>query len=220
MYEEYKEEVVAVLKYIEEKGWNYGRSGNISVLIRGNKHVLVTPSGVLKSKLRPGDILVVDMEGRVIEGRGRPTIELPLHLAIYRSSDHVNAVIHAHGIYSTTLAISREPLPPLIEEMIIRIGGGVEIAEYAPAGSRELAENVVRALGYRKAVIIANHGVVACGEDLEEAVEILGLVERISYSYILSKLIGKIYQLPLDIVESYEKTYLSRLKERKTIHRE
>lgn len=201
MYEDLKREIARVFKYIEKRGWNYGRAGNASVIVRDRGHVLVTPSGVLKSRLKPSDILVVDLDGNVIDGSGKPTIELPLHLAIYRSIEYVNAVIHAHGLYSTVLAVTREPLPPLVEEAVLVIGGEVRVADYAPAGTRELAENVVKALRGRKAVILANHGVVACGRNLEEAVEVLGLVERLSQVYVFSKLLGRVYTVPSYVVD-------------------
>lgn len=212
MYEELKKSIVEVFKYIEERDWNHGKAGNISIFIRENGHILVTPSGVTKAKIKAEDILVVDINGEVIEGRGRPTIELPLHLAIYKTYNYINAIIHAHGVYSTILAITREPLPPLIEEMIMHIGGEVRVADYAPVGTDELAENAVKALEGRKAVILSNHGVVACGRDLDEAVEILGLVERLSQVYILARLFGKIYHLPEEVLEFYRKIFVSRLK--------
>ncbi|MEM4490079.1 MAG: class II aldolase/adducin family protein [Desulfurococcaceae archaeon] len=212
MYDDLKRQIVDVFRYIEEKGWNHGRAGNISIYIRKENRVLITPSGVPKSKLKPEEILVLDAEGNVIEGVGKPTIELPMHLAIYKAYDYVNAIIHAHGIYSTTLAIAREPLPALIDEMIIYVGGDIRVAEYAPPGTSELAENIVKALEGRKAAIIANHGLIACGRDLEEATEILGLVERISQAYIFAKLLGKVNLLPKEIVELHGKTFISKLK--------
>lgn len=212
MYEELKRSVVKVFKYMEKKGWNHGKAGNISVFVRERKHILVTPSGVSKAKLKPEDVLVLDVDGNVLEGRGKPTVELPFHLAIYKAYDYINVVVHAHGVYSTVLSVVREPLPPLIEEMIMYVGGEVRVAEYAPSGTGELAENVVKALEGRKAVILANHGVVACGKDFEEAVEILGLVERLSQVYILAKLLGKFHQLPQDVVEFHRKTFLNKLR--------
>ncbi|MEM4888374.1 MAG: class II aldolase/adducin family protein [Thermosphaera sp.] len=83
MYDDLKRQIVDVFRYIEEKGWNYGRAGNISIYIRKENRVLITPSGVPKSKLKPEEILVLDAEGNVIEGVGKPTIELPMHLAIF-----------------------------------------------------------------------------------------------------------------------------------------
>lgn len=212
VYEKLKEEIVRALRYIEDKGWNFGRAGNASVFVRDRGHVLVTPSGVPKSRLKPEDILVVDLEGSLVEGSGKPTIELPMHLAIYRAYDYVNAIIHAHGLYSTVLAIAREPLPPLIEEAVIVLGGDVRVAEFALAGTTQLAENVVKALEGRKAAILANHGVVACGHDLDDAIEVLGLVERLSQVYVLARVLGKTYNLPIEVVEKWKSVFVERIK--------
>lgn len=212
MYEELKKEIVDVLKFMEIKGLNHGRSGNVSVRIKGVDHVLITPSGLPKASLSTEDIVVVSMSGEIIEGSRKPTVELPLHTAIYASYNYFNAVIHAHPIYVTALAIAREPLPPVVEEAVLYVGGEVRVAEYAPFGSRELAENVVKALEGRSAAILPNHGVVTCGKNLEEALEILVLVERLAQSYILSKMLGKITKPPDEVIK-----YLGELFRRKIL---
>ncbi|MFN3268032.1 MAG: class II aldolase/adducin family protein, partial [Zestosphaera sp.] len=97
-------------------------------------------------------------------------------------------------------------LPPVVEEAVLYVGGEVRVAEYAPFGSRELAENVVKALEDRSAAILPNHGVVTCGKNLEEALEVLVLVERLAQSYILSKMLGKITKPPDEVIK-----YLSEL---------
>lgn len=212
MYDELKKEIVRAFRYMERRGWNHGKAGNVSVLVREKGHILVTPSGVSKARLKPSDILVLDLDGNVVDGAGKPTVELPLHLAIYKAYSYVNAVVHAHGVYSTVLAVTRESLPPLIEEMIVEVGGEVRVAEYAPSGTLELAENVVKALKGRKAAILANHGVITCGKNLEEAIELLGLVERLSQVYVLSRLLGRVHVLPRDVVSRWEKVFIERLQ--------
>ncbi|MEM0026111.1 MAG: class II aldolase/adducin family protein [Zestosphaera sp.] len=211
MYEELKKEIIDVLKFMEDKGLNHGRSGNVSVRVKGVNHVLITPSGLPKARLSTEDIVVVSISGEVIEGVRKPTVELPLHTAIYRKYDYFNAVIHAHPIYVTTLAIAREPLPPVVEEAVLYVGGEVRVAEYAPFGSRELAENVVRALEDRTAVILPNHGVVTCGRSLEEALEVLVLIERLAQSYILSRILGKTTKPPDEVVDYLSKLFSKRI---------
>ncbi len=212
MYEEVRSSVVEVLRILEEKGLNYGRSGNVSVRIPDKGHVVITPSGLVKSSLSPKDLLVVDMEGNVIEGEGLPTVEIHLHLRIYREYEYFNAVIHAHATYSSALAVAREGIPPIIEEVVLYVGGEVRVADYAPFGSRELAENAVKALRDRRAALLANHGVVACGKDLWEALEVLEVVERVAHIYVLSKAIGKAFTIPSEVVEPRMKEFLSKLK--------
>jgi len=209
LYEDVKKRIVNVMRYMEERGLNYGRSGNASVRV-SEDHVLITPSGVVKAEMPPEDILVVSMNGEVIEGRRAPTVEMPLHLAIYRAYEYFRAIIHAHAPYTSVLAVAREPLPPIIEEMVIYTGGEVRVAEYAPFGSKKLAENAVKALEGRSAVILANHGVVACGRSLEEALEVLTIVERTSQTYVLAKSLGKVFNLPEEVVESLKTLFLKR----------
>lgn len=211
MYEELKKEIVDVLRFMEDRGLNHGRSGNVSVRVKGVDHVLITPSGLPKARLSAGDIVVVSMSGEIFEGSRKPTVELPLHTTIYREYEYFNAVIHAHPIYATALAIAREPLPPVVEEAVLYIGGEVRVAEYAPFGSRELAENVVKALKDRTATILPNHGVVTCGRNLEEALEVLVLVERLSQSYILSKMLGKITKPPDEVIDYLSKLFRKRI---------
>ncbi|MEM4101385.1 MAG: class II aldolase/adducin family protein [Desulfurococcaceae archaeon] len=211
MYEELKVKIVEVMKFLEEKGLNYGKSGNASVLVRSKGHVVITPSGLDKSKLKPEDVVVTDLEGRVIEGFHRPSSELPLHLAIYREYKRFNAVIHAHTIYSTVLSVIRNPLPPILEELVLYTGGDVRVAEYAPSGTWTLAENVVKALKDRSAVMLANHGLVACGRTLEEALEVLVLVERAAQIYVLSRMLGSVSPLPPSSIEFQKRIYTERV---------
>lgn len=189
LYTDLKARIVEVARLLEEKNLNNGRSGNISMRVPDSNHVLITPSGLVKSRLNTDDIVVIDTEGRVVEGRWKPSSEVNMHLAIYKARNDVNAIIHAHTVYSTVLAVARKPLPPIIEEAVLFLGGEVRVAEFAPYGTVQLAENVVRALGDRKAVLLASHGVVAVGGSLEEAVEVLSLLERLSQVYVLSEIL-------------------------------
>jgi len=213
LYESLKKEIVDVLKFMEDKGLNHGRSGNVSIRVKDTNYVLITPSGLLKARLTIEDVVVVDLSGEVIEGSRKPTVELPLHTTIYRSYDYFNAVIHAHPIYVTALAIAREPLPPVVEEAVLYVGGEVRVAEYAPFGSRELAENVVKALEGRTAAILPNHGVVTCGKNLEEALEVLVLVERLAQSYILSRVLSKTTKPPDEVINYLSTLFNKRIRE-------
>jgi len=211
LYENLKKRIIEVLEYLDFKGLNYGRSGNVSVRA-SREHIVITPSGRVKAKLDLGDLVVIDSSGRVIEGVFKPSSELPMHLAIYEAYEYVNAIIHAHSIYTSILSVTRESLPPILEEMVLYVGGDVRVADYAPFGTRELAENTVEALQGRKAVILANHGVVAVGVNLDDALEVLELVERAAQVYVYSRLLGRVTTIPLDVIEQQRKIFLERLK--------
>jgi len=195
-----RERIAQALRYMEEKGLNYGYSGNVSARAGPNAY-LITPSGVRKALVKPEDLLLVDGEGRVIEGGGKPSVEHLLHLAVYRARPDVSAIIHAHPIYATVLSVLRLDLEPIVEELALYVGGGVRVADYAPSGTEKLAENVLRALGDRNAAILANHGILACGSDVDEALNVLECVERAAQIYLLARLSGEPTKLPGEVVD-------------------
>jgi L-fuculose-phosphate aldolase len=163
-----------------------GSSGNASYRIEDTGHVAITPSSVDYSCMSAEDVMIIDMEGNIVEGDRNPSIEHPLHLAIYKARPDVNAVVHTHCIYASALAVLQEPLPPIVDEFVIRLGGQVEVAEYGMPGSKELAENVVRALGPRNAVFLANHGALCCGPTMDVALHNALLLERVAHIFLLA----------------------------------
>ncbi|MBS7638696.1 class II aldolase/adducin family protein [Candidatus Bathyarchaeota archaeon] len=202
-----------MFRRLDEEGLNYGRSGNISVRIKGEaERYFITPSGVPKATLKEEDILLIDREGNIVEGERNPSIEVKLHVSIYRRYPHFNAIIHAHPIYSLAFAATRKSIPVFLEEMVYYTGGDVRVAEYAPSGSPELAENVVRALEDRSAVLLANHGVITCGPSLEEAYDVLVCVERAAKIYFLSTLVGGLTTLPQETLELEREIYKLKLE--------
>lgn len=196
LFQEHRQQIVDAFKFLEENGLNYGFSGNISVRLPREGLFLISPSGVRKSKLRPEDILVVDENHKVLEGNGKPSVEARTHLAVYKARPDVGAIVHAHSPYSSVLAALRRSLPPILEETVIYLGGEILVADYAVTGTEELARNVVQALGYKNAVILANHGALACGQSLEEALDSLVYLERAAKTYILASLLGEPVKLP------------------------
>jgi len=211
-YRELREEVVGAFRFLEEAGLNWGYSGNISVRLPEGDLYLMTPSGLKKSRLRPEDLVVIDGSGRVVEGHLPPSTEYRMHLAVYEAREDVNAVVHAHPIYASALAAARLRLEPVLDELTVYLGGAVEVAEYAPPGSEELARNVVRALGDRYAVLLANHGALTCGRSLEEAVDALVYLERAAKVYVLTLLLGGPKPIPPEALELERRMFLMRTR--------
>jgi len=210
-YYNLKKEIVETFKMLVEKNMSSRYGGNISIRTPDKAdHFLITPSGIRKDMLKPEDIIVIDDNGNVIEGAHKPSIEMRLHLSIYKARPDISAVIHAHTIYSSAFAVARMDIPPLIEEYVVQIGGGVKVSKFARAGSEALAKNIVNALGHRKAALVANHGVVACGKNLEDAVTILFAVEKMAMLYILARTIGEPHVLPPDVVNRLVEIYKKR----------
>lgn len=190
-YPKLRSKIIEVFNTLIEKNLTHGRSGNISVRIKKKNLFLITPSGIRKHFLKPENILLIDNNENIIEGRGIPSIETSMHLTIYKSRIDVNAIIHAHPVYSSIFAVLNTEIPPILEETTIYTGGEIKVAKFAPAGSKELAKNVAKALGNRKAVLLSNHGILTCGKDLDEAFDILISVENTAKIYLYAKLLGK-----------------------------
>ncbi|MEU7472336.1 class II aldolase/adducin family protein [Streptomyces sp. NPDC044984] len=142
-----------------------GTSGNVSV--RVGETVLVTPSGVPYDRLTPDDVTGVDLTGRQVLGTLVPTSELPMHLAVYRTTG-AHAVVHTHAVHATAVSTLLDELP-LIHYMAAALGGPVRVARYATYGTDELAENMLRALDGRTGCLLQNHGTVTHGTTLAQA---------------------------------------------------
>lgn len=214
----YQEEIVIVCKRLLNDGHVIGSAGNVSMRVKkGDEElVLITPSNVNYEEMEPNDILIINLEGKVIEGERNPSVEKHLHLGIYKEREDVNVIIHSHGIYSTILSTLNLSLPPVMEELVPYLGGEVVCSEYGEAGSEELAENVKTSLEERNAVILANHGSLCCGSHLEGAYTVLKYLERGSKIYYLAKLIKEPNLLPEDTID-YEMDIFDLFKDSKKI---
>ncbi|MEM2637038.1 MAG: class II aldolase/adducin family protein [Candidatus Korarchaeota archaeon] len=191
--EDPRESIVYFARLMYREGLVTGTSGNIS--IRTERGILITPSHYPYEKMTPEDVVLLSEDARVLEGRLKPSVEHKMHLAIYHARDDVNAIMHVHSPAATALASAHVEIPVFHDEMIIFLKGPVKVSEYAPAGTQELAENVVKALGNRMATLIANHGSVAVGKNIEEAHDNVQLVERLAQIYILARLVGGVHPL-------------------------
>jgi L-fuculose-phosphate aldolase len=181
-----RREIVRHARLMAERGYVVGADGNISV--RLGDAVLITPSRVDYDRLEPNRIVAVDLDGR---GGDNPSSELQVHLAIYRARPDVLAVVHAHPVHACVLAVRREQLPPVLEEAGPVLGGPVAVSKAAPSGSSELGRAAALALGDRHAALLAGHGSVTTGSNLEEAFYRLEVLERTAQVYVLSRLLGE-----------------------------
>ncbi|MGQ0773395.1 MAG: class II aldolase/adducin family protein [Pseudonocardiales bacterium] len=164
-----------------------GTSGNLSV--RNGDLVAVTPSAVEPEHLRPEDICYVRLDGTQVSGPGRPSSELPMHLAVYRRTDAL-AVVHTHSPWATAVSTVAAELPP-IHYLLVFLGEAVRVAPYATPGSAELGDRVVEALADSSAVILQNHGAVTVGPSLERAYWYATILEWVAALWSRAKLLGE-----------------------------
>ena len=182
--------IIAYGKKLVEDGHTRGTSGNISVFDREQKLMAITPSGIDFFELSDEDIVILDMDGQVVEGNRKPSSEWYMHLIQYQNRDDINAVIHGHTIYGTVLSCLRETLPAS-HYMIAVAGRDVRVAEYATFGTEALAQNALKGMVNRKAVFLANHGILAGESDLAKAYSVVEEVEYCAKLYCIAKSIGE-----------------------------
>ncbi len=178
---------------MNELGLNQGRSGNLSV--RAARGLLVTPSGIAYEEMRPSDIVEIKLDGSII-GPRQPSSEWRFHLDIFAARADVGAVVHAHPMFATTLACLRRGIPAFHYMIAVAGGDSIRCAPYATFGTKKLSRYALAALEGRNACLLANHGMIAMGETLAEALE-LGLeVETLAAQYWRALQIGKPKLLP------------------------
>ena len=181
-------------------------SGNVSLRLapQGDSGELLamTPMGVAYETLPDDDIAVVDFDLEPVEGDLPPSSESLLHTAIYRARSDARAIVHTHSVFASVAAVAGLEIPPIIDEMMVVIGGAVKVSRYASPASQELADNVCAALGERNAALIRNHGAVGVGRDLAEALDVCALLERVAQVFVYSTLLGRVNTLPPEVVDA------------------
>lgn len=202
-----KAAVADVARAMYREGLVVGSAGNVSARAEGDYAMHITPTRVKYPELTAEHIVTVTFEGDPIEGEGLPSSESLMHGAIYAARPDVRAVVHAHPVHASAMAVRREPIPAFVDEQVVYLGGTVEVSPYAPAASEELAANAVAALGRRRAVLLANHGTVSVGRDPEDALEMTRLTERLAHVWLLASARPGAQQLPRDIVEAEIELY-------------
>lgn len=187
--ERLRESVIRVAQELVNRRLVVGTQGNVSARLDSSSFLL-TPSGMAYHGLMPEDLVVVDLAGNVVIGRRKPSIELELHRLIYSTRSDVGGVVHAHSTYATAIAITRQPLPAVTDTLAVRNRGPVNVASYAPSGTKELARNAVTALGDARCVLLANHGILSTGRTVEDALALLEVVEQVAQMYVSSHSVG------------------------------
>ncbi|MCW7752514.1 class II aldolase/adducin family protein [Desulfobotulus sp. H1] len=170
-------------------GLTTGSGGNLSMRVQDG--VLITPSAMDYGDMGVDDLVLVDLDGRVLQGRRKPSSELDFHLCLYGARPDIRAVVHTHSPWVTTLACLGWPLPAVHYLVGFAERSEVPVAPYATFGTSELAEQVVRGMVGGKALILANHGLVAIGTDLKEAFNIAEEIEFVAGVYLRAKAVGE-----------------------------
>jgi L-fuculose-phosphate aldolase len=174
-----RRELVRFGRWLSRLGFVPGTSGNLSVRIDGER-LLVTPTGASKYLLRPADMAIVDLNGRHLTGKRKPTSELGMHLSVYRLRDDVSAVIHAHPPVATAFACAGRGLDEMLCQEAAMTLGPVPLAGYATTGTEEVAASLEPLIPDHQAILMANHGAVSYGPTLLDAFLKMETVEHLA----------------------------------------
>jgi L-fuculose-phosphate aldolase len=172
-----------------------GTAGNVAARLPDGNAVL-TPSSLDYMTMTLDDLVVCDLDGKVLEGERSPTSEKALHLTALRDHPEIGATMHCHAKFSTMFALTRTPIPAVIEEFDVFVGGDVDVAEYKTTGTDELAVEVASHVGKKAAVLMANHGLFAVGRNPKDVLHIAALIERTAEIIWGARALGTVVLLP------------------------
>lgn len=206
-YTELKQSIIDACLKLQGMGYIIGTYGNASA--RVPEGLIVTPSRVDYAVITPDDMMVVSPEGQVLDGHRIPSSETSVHRLILNARPDIGAVLHTHSLYAAAASSLHETIPVIIEEQSQVIGAEIACADYVPAGQHyALGEAVAKALGKSNAVLLANHGVVACGRTVDEALFTAQVAERVAQMFLLARAAGKPIPIPQEHVESERYRFL------------
>ena len=185
----YRNILVEYGKKLLDKKLVAGTSGNLS--LRGDDDTLyITPSGMDYLEITEDDIVKINFKGETLEGDKKPSSEWMMHREIYKNYPSYNAIVHAHSSFATAFAVSRKKIPLILIEMEPFLGGEIEVAPFELSGSLEFARSILPYLKKSNSCLLANHGVVSCGKDMESAFLSAEYVEDAAKIYYYSLNIG------------------------------
>ncbi|MEG2512702.1 MAG: class II aldolase/adducin family protein [Acetivibrio sp.] len=199
--EDRKKELIEMVHRSYGEGLFAGTSGNLSAYDRETETMLITPGSVSYETMTEDDLVLMKLEGEIIEGNHKPSSEWRMHAVIYKEKEEVCSVIHTHSPYATSFAVNGEKIPVILVEMVPFLGGDVFVADFALPGTEEVGKAAIDALSERNACLMANHGVLAVGKSLEQAHLRAIYVEDAAKIYSLARSNGPVQIVSEEIVQ-------------------
>jgi L-ribulose-5-phosphate 4-epimerase len=203
VYDLAKKQIVETAQRLTRKGYLMATGGNLSLRIAKQNAFAITPSDYDYMKMVPEDVCVLDFDLIVMEGILKPSVESAMHGAIYQVRPDVNAVVHTHQVYASTLALINTPIPGLFDEQARFLGRTVDIIPYAPSGTGALKKMITKHVrNHNNAYIMQNLGALCFGKDAERAEHNVEILEKCSLAYLLALCTGqKVNKIPLVVRE-------------------
>jgi L-ribulose-5-phosphate 4-epimerase len=209
-----RHEVCAMNLELPRNGLVTWTSGNVSGRDPDTGYVVIKPSGVRYADLNPERMVVVDLDGTVVEGPLKPSVDTTTHLYVYRERPDVGGVVHTHSPYATSFAMLGQAIPVYLTAMADEFGTAIPIGAYCEIGGDAIGREIVRSIGASPSILIHSHGVFTIGKNAEAAVKAAVMTEDVARTVHIALLRGKPEPLPADEVERAHRAYLEHYGQR------
>jgi L-ribulose-5-phosphate 4-epimerase len=183
-------------------------SGNVSGRDPETGLVVIKPSGVRYGDLTPENMVVVDLNGKVIEGKHKPSSDTFAHVYVYRHRPDVNGMVHTHSTFATAWAAAGRPIPPVLTAICDEFGGPIPVGAYARIGGDEIGQEIIRSIGDSPAILMKNHGVFTIGRTPEAAVKAAVMVEDVARTVFYALQLGQPDEIPAEEIARAHRRYL------------
>lgn len=183
-------------------------SGNVSGRDPKTRLVVIKPSGIRYEDLTPENMVVVDLDGKVVEGKHKPSSDTFAHVYVYRHRPEVNGVVHTHSTFASAWAAVGKPIPPVLTAICDEFGGPIPVGAYAKIGGDEIGQEIVRSIGASPAILMKNHGVFTVGQTPEAAVKAAIMVEDVARTVFYALQLGQPDEIPAEEVARAHRRYL------------
>ena len=210
MLEELKAEVCQGNLELPRHGLVTWTSGNLSARDPSTGLVVIKPSGMRYDGMTPDDMVVVDSEGKIIEGDRGPSSDTASHLYVYRRHDDIRSIVHTHSTFATAWAATGQDIPCSLTAVADEFGGPVPCAGYAHIGTEQIGEQVMRFIDQCPAVLLRKHGVFTVGASIEKALKAAVMVEDVARTLAYATMIGDISSLPQSEIDANHDRYINR----------
>jgi L-ribulose-5-phosphate 4-epimerase len=208
MLEKIKEQLVQLHQELPRNNLVSWTSGNVSQRDPETGYVVIKPSGIRYEKLSPENMVVVDLEGKVVEGRYKPSSDTFAHVYVYRHRTDVNGIVHTHSTFATAWAAAGKPIPAVLTAICDEFGGPIPIGAYAKIGGDEIGQEIIRSIGSSPAILLKNHGVFTVGRTAEAAVKAAVMVEDVARTVFYAMQLGQPDEIPAEEVNRAHRRYL------------
>ena len=210
MLEKLKKELVSLHLELPKNNLVVWTGGNISARDPESGYVVIKPSGVLYPALNTESMVVLDPDGKIVEGTMKPSSDTATHLYLYKKRPDMNGVVHTHSNYATAFAANGMPIPAVLTAICDEFGGEISVGGFALIGDESIGKEIIKSIGSSSAILMQNHGVFTIGKTAMDAVKAAVMVEDAARTVFFAMQLGDPIDIPEELVARLHKRYLEK----------